>query len=98
MLNEELRYFLLQDVKAKESILSSTVLVKLKPTNLLQTIVVLLPEEDSPCIVSLTTLETVTLVSRIWSPGKNNIVMLESAKNDLASCTNSESVVHLMKV
>ena len=98
MLNEELRYFLLQDVKSKESILSSTVLVKLKPTNPLQTIVVLLPDEDSPRIVRPTTLETVTLVSRIWSPGKNTTVMLESAKYDLASCANSESVVHLMKV
>ena len=70
-------YFLLQDVKAKESILNSTILVRLRPTDPMQTTVALLPEEDSPHMVSLDTLATVILVSRVWSPGKNTTVVLE---------------------
>ena len=40
-------YFILQDVKAKE-FLKSTILVKLRPTNPLQTTVALLPEVGFP--------------------------------------------------
>ena len=84
-------YFLLQDVKAKESILNSTILVKLRPTDPLQTTVALLPEEDSPRMVNLVTLATVIFLSRTWSPGKNTIVVLE-VKYSSASCAYSESV------
>ena len=84
--------FLLQDVKAKESILNSTILVKLRPTDPLQTTVALLPEKDSPHKVSLVTLATVIFVSRTWSPGKNTMVVLE-VKYSSVSCAYSESVV-----
>ena len=43
--------FLLQDVKAREWILNSTIFVKSRPTEPLQTSVALLPEEDCPHIV-----------------------------------------------
>ena len=86
---------LLQDVKARESILKSTILVKRKPTDTLQTTVAMLPEEDSPHMVSLVTLATVILVSRTWSPGKNTIVVLE-VKYSSASCAYSESVAQLL--
>ena len=46
-------YFLLQDVKAKESILYTTIPMKLRPTDPLQTTVALLPEEDSPHMIRL---------------------------------------------
>ena len=78
-------------MKAKESILNSTILVKLRPTDPLQTTVALLPEEDSPHKVSLDTLTTVIFLSRTWSPGKNTIVVLE-VKYSSASCAYSESV------
>ena len=81
----------LQDVKAKEQILKSTILVKLRPTDPLQTIVAMLPEENSPCIVSLATLATVIFISRVSSPGKNTIVVLE-VKYSSAFCAYSESV------
>ena len=55
--------------------------MKLRPTDSLQTTVALFPEEDSPHIVSLVTLETVMFVSRVWSPGKNTIVVLEVKYN-----------------
>ena len=84
-------YFLLQDVKVNESILNSTIPMKLRPTDPLQTTVTLLPEEDSPYMVSRVTLATVILVSRVWSPGKNTIVVLE-VKYSSASCAYSESV------
>ena len=48
--------------------------MKLRPTDPL---VALLPEEDSPHMVSLAMFATVILVSRTWSPGKNTIVVLE---------------------
>jgi len=53
---------LLQEVKSKEYILNSTKLVKRRPTDPLQTTVALLPEEDSPHMVNLVTLETVIFV------------------------------------
>ena len=53
------------------------ILVKLRPTDPLQTTVDLLPEEDSPHMVSPVTLATVIFVSRVWSPGKNTIVVFE---------------------
>ena len=68
---------LLQEVKANEYILRSTILVKLRPTGPLQTTVALLPEEDFPHMVNLVTLATVIFVSRTWSPGKNTTVVLE---------------------
>ena len=51
--------------------------VKLRPIEPLRTTVALLPEEDSPRMVNLATLATVTFVLRVWSPGKNTIVVLE---------------------
>ena len=59
-----------------------------------QTTVGMLPEEDSPCMVNLVTLATVILLSRVWLPSKNTIVVLE-VKYSSASCTYSESVVQL---
>ena len=59
--------------------------------------VAVLPEEDSPCMVSVDTLATVIFVSRVWSPGKNTIVVLE-VKHKLASCAYSESVVQLVEL
>ena len=57
----------------------------------------MLPEEDSPCMVRLVTLETVIFLSRTWSPGKNIIVVLE-VKYSSASCAYSESVVQLAEL
>ena len=74
--------------------LKFTKFVKLKPTDPLRTIVAMLPEEDSPRIVSLATLATVMVLSRTWSPGKNTIVVLE-VKYISAFCTYSESVEQL---
>ena len=54
--------FLLQDVKAIEHILNSTIRTKLRPTDPLQTIVALLFEKDSPHMVSLVTLAIVISV------------------------------------
>ena len=88
-------YLLLQDVKAKECILNSTILVKLRPTSPSQTTVALLPEEDSPRMVSLAMLAAVMFLSRVWSPGKNTIVVLE-VKYSSASCAYSESVAQLV--
>ena len=62
-----------------------TILVKLKPTDPLQTTVAVLPAKDSPHIVSLDMLATVIFISRVWSPGKNTIVELE-VKYSSASC------------
>ena len=83
--------FLLQDVNAKEYIWRSTILVKLRPTDPLQTTVARLHEEVPPCIISLVMLATVMFVSRTWSPGKNTIVVLE-VKYSSASCAYSESI------
>ena len=77
--------------------LKSTIFMKLKPTDPLRATVALLPEEDSPCMVSLVTLATVILVSRVWSPGKNTIVVLE-VKYSSASCAYSESVAQWVEV
>ena len=88
---------MLKEVKAKECILRSTMLMKLRPTGPLQTTVALLLEEDSPRIVNLATLPTVILVSRVWSPGKNTIVVLE-VKYSSASCAYSESVVQWVEL
>ena len=90
-------YLLVHKVKAKESIFNSTILVKLRPTDPLQTIVARLSEEDSPCMVNPATLATVIFVSRAWSPGKNTIVVLE-VKYSSASCAYSESVVQLIEL
>ena len=68
--------FLPQDVKAKESILNSTILVKLRPTGPLQTIAGMLLKVDSPRMVNLDTFATAIFVSSVWSPGKNTIVVL----------------------
>ena len=77
--------------------MKSTILVKLRPTDPLQTTVALLPEEDSPHMVSLVTLAIVILILRTWSPGKNTIVVLE-VKYTSASCAYSESVVQLAEL
>ena len=82
---------LLQDAKARESILNSTILVKLRPTDPLQTTVAMLPEEKSSCMVSLDMLATVIFISRVWSPDKNTIVVLE-VKYNSSSCAYSDSV------
>ena len=76
---------------------NSTILVKLRPTNPLQAIVDMFPEEESPRIISLVMLATVILASRTWSPGKNTIVVLE-VKYISASCAYSESVVQLAEL
>ena len=86
-----------QRVNPRECTLNSTILVKLRPTDPLQNTVALLFEEDSPCRVSLAMFETVMLVSRIWSPGKNTIVVLE-VKYSSASRAYSESVVQLVEL
>ena len=90
-------YFLLQDVKAKESILKSIILVKLRQTDLyaLQTTVALLPAKDSPYMVSEVALATVILVSRKWSPGKKTMVVLEVKYNPV-SCAYSENLLQLV--
>ena len=74
-----------------------SILLNRKPTDPLQTIVAVLSEEDSLHIVSLVTLATVIFVSRVWSPGKNTIVVLE-AKYSSVSCAYSESVVQLVEL
>ena len=71
--------------------------MKLKPTEPLRTTVAMLPEEDSPCMVSLVTLATVIFVSRAWSPGKN-IIMVLDIKYHSASFAYSESVVQLAEL
>ena len=78
LLAKGLTSFLLQELKARESILKSTICVKLRPTEPLQTMVAMLPEEVPPLHkVSLATLATVIFISRSWSPGKNTIVVSE---------------------
>ena len=57
--------------------LKSTIVVKLSPTGPLQTIVAVLLLEDSPHMVRLATLASVIFTSRMWSPGKNTIVVSE---------------------
>ena len=84
-------------IPAAECKCQRIVLVKLRPTDPLQTTVALLPEEDSPHKVSLVTLATVIFVSRTWSPGKNTIVVLE-VKYSSASRAYSESVVQLVEL
>jgi len=84
----------LQEVKANEYILKSIILVKPRPTDPLQTTVASLLEEDSSCRVRPATLTTVIFVSRIWSPGKNAMVVLE-VKYSSASRAYSESAVQL---
>ena len=67
--------------------------MKVKPTDPLQTtvgMVSMLTGEETPYMVSLVTLATVTFISRTWSPGQNTIVELE-IKYSLASCAYSES-------
>ena len=44
-------------------------------------------------MVKLGMLVTVIFISRVWSPGKNTIVVLE-VKYDFACCAYSESVAH----
>ena len=89
-------YPLLQDVKAKEQILKSTILVKLRPTGpcTANNRCFLAYKEDSPRMVSLATWETVIFMSRAWSPCKNTIVVLD-VKYSLASCAYWMSVVQL---
>ena len=71
--------------------LKSTIFVKLKPTDPLQTIGAMLPEEDSLHIFSLLTLATVIFTSRKGSPGKNTILVFE-VNYISASCADSKSV------
>ena len=87
----------MKDVKSNKCILRSTILVKIRKKDPLQTTVALLPEEDSPRMVNLVTLATVIFLSRTWSPGKNIIVVLE-VKYSSASCAYSESVVQLAEL
>ena len=77
--------------------LKSTIFVKLKPTDPLRTTVTMLSEEDSPRMVSLVTLAIVIFLSRVWSPDKNTIVVLE-VKYSSTSCAYSESVVQLVEL
>ena len=77
--------------------MNSTILVKLRPTDPLQTTIALLPEEDSPHMVSLVTLAIVIFILRTWSPGKNTIAVLE-VKYSSASCAYLESVVQLVEL
>ena len=72
--------------------LKSTIFVKLKPTEPLQTTVAMLSEEETPHMVSLATLPIVIFISKTWSPGNNSIVVLE-VKYISASCAYSESAV-----
>ena len=58
-------------------ILKSTILVKLRPIDPLQTIVATLFKDNSPSMVNPTTLATVIFALRLWLPGKNTIVELE---------------------
>ena len=89
--------FLLQHVKVKEYILRPIILVKIKPTDTFcRTIVAVSPGEESPNKVSSVMLETVIFVSRVWSPGRNIIVVLEE-KYISASRAYSESVVQLVE-
>ena len=90
-------YVLLHLVKAKDCILNFIMFANLRPTGPMQTTVALLPEEDSPRIVSLATLATVIFLSRMWSPGKNTIVVLE-VKYSSASCAYSESVAQWVEL
>ena len=65
--------------------------VKLRPTDPLRTILVKVPEEESPHIASQVMLAIVIFVSRTWSPGKN-IIMVSEVKYFLASSAYSDSV------
>ena len=93
----EMGKVLLQEVKAKDCILKFTMFVKLRPTGPLQTIVAVFPEKDPPRMIRLVLSATVIFLSRIWSPGKNTIVVLE-VKYSLASCAYSESVVQWVEL
>ena len=64
--------------------------MKLNPTDPLRTIVAIMSNGDSPCMVSPATLATVIFVSRTWSPVKNTMVVLE-VKYSSVSCAYSES-------
>ena len=75
----------------------STAFMKLKPADPLRTIVAMLSEENSPYIISLDTLATMTLISRAWLPSRNDIVVLE-VKYVSASCAYSESVVQWIEL
>ena len=89
--------FLLQNVRAKEYILNPTILVNLRPTDPLQAIFAMFPKEDSPCMVSLATLAIVMFVLRVWSPGKNTMVVFE-VKYSSGSRVYAESVVQLLEL
>ena len=71
--------------------------MKLKPTDLLQTAVAILSEEDTLHMISLDTLANLIFISRTRSPGKNTIVVLE-VKYSLASCAYSESVAQWIEL
>ena len=89
---------MLQLVKAKNCILKFIMFVNLRPTGPLQTTVALsLPEEDSPLMVKLDTSATMIFASRMWSPDKNTIVVLE-VKYSSALRAYSESVVKLVEL
>ena len=77
--------------------LKSTIFVKPKPTDPVQTTVAILSEENPPCMVSLDMLATLTFMSRTWSPDKNSIVVLE-VKYSSASCAYTESVEQLIEL
>ena len=89
--------FLLQNVRAKDYILNPTILVNLRPTDPLQAIFAMFPEEDSPHMVSPATLATVIFAVRVWSPGKNTMVVLE-VKYNSGSRVYSASVVQLFEL
>ena len=91
LLTSGLPKFLPQEVKLTEWIWKSNILTKLKPTAPLQTTVVTWLREDCPHKVNLDMLATVKFTSRVWSPGRNTIVVLE-VKYCSASCAYSESV------
>ena len=77
--------------------LKSTIFVNLKPTDPVQTTVGMLPGKFSPRMFNPVTLATVTLLSRVWLPGKNTMVVLK-VKYSLASCAYSESVAQWVEL
>ena len=69
--------------------------MNLKPTDPVRTTVGMLPGKFSPRMFNPVTLVTVTLLSRIWLPSKNTMVVLE-VKYSLASCAYTESVLKIL--
>ena len=67
------------------------------PTDPLQTTVGKPPEKNCPHMVSLVILATVIFISRVWSPVKNTIVVLE-VKYSSVLCAYSKSVVQWVEL